>query len=67
MTLDRSAHPDLVDEVSGLSWRQEYRAARLVASVSANAADCAELLAALGIRPTDWPSLDEHPTASPAS
>ncbi|HEY7594483.1 MAG TPA: hypothetical protein VH969_15140 [Actinophytocola sp.] len=63
MTRERSSHPDLVDEVSGLSWHQEYRAARLVASSSADAADCAQLLAALGIHPADWPSLDEHPTA----
>jgi len=50
---------DVVDEVTGLSRHQEYRVARLVASASADAADCAQLLAALGIRPVDWPPLDE--------
>lgn len=63
MTRERPSHPDLVDAASGLSWHQEYRAARLVASSSADAADCAQLLAALGIHPADWPSFDEHPTA----
>jgi len=40
-------------EVSGLSGHQEYQAARLVASASTDAADCAQLLAALGIHPAD--------------
>ena len=59
MTRERSNHLDVVDEVTGLSRHQEYRVARLVASASADAADCAQLLAALGIRPVDWPPLDE--------
>lgn len=47
-------------EIFGLTRHEEYRAARLVASASTDAADCALLLAALGIHPADWPSLDDH-------
>ena len=50
-------------ETFGLTRRQEYRAARLVASASTDAADCAQLLAALGIHPADWPALDDHQEA----
>lgn len=50
-------------EVFGLTRQQEYRAARLVASASNDAADCALLLAALGIHPADWPPLDDHEDA----
>lgn len=38
---------------TGLSWHQHHRVARVVASASADAADCALLLAALGIHPAD--------------
>ena len=55
-----SRREDAAGEISGLSWQQEYQAARLVASASTDAADCALLLAALGIHPADWPSSDKH-------
>lgn len=38
---------------TGLSWHQHHRAARVVASASTDAVDCALLLAALGIHPAD--------------
>jgi len=38
---------------TGLTWNQHHRAARLVASASTDAVDCAQLLAALGIHPAD--------------
>jgi hypothetical protein len=38
---------------TGLSWYQHHRAARVVASASTDATDCALLLAALGIHPGD--------------
>lgn len=53
MTGERSPRWDVPGEIFGLSWQQEYRAARLVASASTDAADCALLLAALGIHPVD--------------
>ena len=67
MARERSARSEIVDEVSGLSCDQEYRAARLVASVSADAADCAQLLAVLGIRPADGLTRGEHPIDRPDS
>jgi hypothetical protein len=36
-----------------LSWYQRHQVARVVASASTDAADCARLLAALGIHPAD--------------
>jgi hypothetical protein len=47
---------------TGLSWYQQHRAARLVASASIDATDCALLLAALGIHPADGLSIP-HPTS----
>jgi hypothetical protein len=38
---------------TGLSWYQHHRVARVVASASTDATDCALLLAALGIHPAD--------------
>lgn len=38
---------------TGLTWYQHHRVARMVASASTDAADCAVLLAALGIHPAD--------------
>ena len=38
---------------TGLSWHQQHRVARLVASASIDARDCAVLLATLGIHPAD--------------
>jgi hypothetical protein len=38
---------------TGLTWQQHHRVARVVASASTDAADCALLLAALGIHPAD--------------
>lgn len=56
----RSPRGEVSGETFGLTWHEEYRAARLVASASTDAADCALLLAALGIHPADWPSFDDH-------
>jgi hypothetical protein len=38
---------------TGLTWHQHHRVARVVASASTDATDCALLLAALGIHPAD--------------
>jgi hypothetical protein len=38
---------------TGLTWQQRHRVARVVASASVDATDCALLLAALGIHPAD--------------
>jgi hypothetical protein len=38
---------------TGLTWQQHHRVARVVASASTDAMDCALLLAALGIHPAD--------------
>lgn len=38
---------------TGLSWLQQHRVARVVASASTDATDCAMLLAVLGIHPAD--------------
>ena len=46
--------------MSGLSRHDCHQAARVVASASVDAADCAQLLAALGLDPADWPSFDDH-------
>ncbi len=43
---------------TGLSWLQQHRVARVVASASIDAADCALLLAVLGIHPADGLSVD---------
>jgi hypothetical protein len=49
-----------IDVLSGLSRHQQHQAARVVASASLDSADCAELLAALGLDPAEWSSLDDH-------
>lgn len=38
---------------TGLSWYQHHRVARVVASASTDAQDCAQLLDALGVHPAD--------------
>jgi hypothetical protein len=43
-----------------LSSDQEYRAARVVASASTDATDCALLLAALGLRAVVSLAFDDH-------
>lgn len=48
MTADATARPDTT---FNLTWEQEHRAARVVASASVDAADCAMLLAVLGLNP----------------
>jgi hypothetical protein len=58
MASHRKPYEDL-DMQSGLSWHQQHQAARVVASASEDADDCAQLLAALGLDPTDWSSLDQ--------
>jgi hypothetical protein len=52
-------HLEDIDALSGLSWHQQHQAVRVVASASVDAADCAQLLAALGLYPADWSSLDD--------
>ena len=44
----------------GLSRHDCHQAARVVASASTDAIDCAQLLAALGLDPADWTSFDHH-------
>ena len=48
MTADVTPRPD---SAFGLTWEQEHRAARVVASASVDAQDCAMLLAVLGLDP----------------
>ena len=70
-----SRREDVSGETFGLTWHQQYQAARLVASASTDAAACALLLSALGIHPADVPLFDGHrehrpddgPTERPAS
>jgi hypothetical protein len=52
--------PQIVENPFGLSSDQEYRAARVVASASTDATDCAMLLAALGLRAAVSLALDDH-------
>ena len=47
---------------TGLSWDQHHQVARVVASASTDAKDCAQLLAALGVHPADG-----LPTSSPST
>ena len=44
---------------TGLTWYQHHRVARVVASASTDARDCALLLAALGIHPADGVEVTE--------
>lgn len=53
MTDEPTAHGGIDGFPTGLSWYQHHRVARVVASASIDAADCALLLAALGIHPAD--------------
>jgi hypothetical protein len=53
MTNEPAARGGIEGYPTGLSWHQHHRVARVVASASADATDCAELLAALGIHPAD--------------
>lgn len=50
-----------VDNPFELSSDQQYRAARVVASESTDATDCAMLLSVLGLRPGIRPAFDDHP------
>jgi hypothetical protein len=50
----------IIENPFGLSSDQEYRAARVVASASNDATDCAMLLAALGIDPAARLAFDDH-------
>jgi hypothetical protein len=59
MASHRKPYEDL-DMQSGLSGHQQHQAARVVASASVDAADCAQLLAALGLEPADWSSLEDR-------
>lgn len=47
---------------TGLTWYQHHRVARVVASASTDASDCALLLAALGIHPADGVEVTEPRT-----
>ena len=53
MTDEPTARGGIEGFPTGLSWYQHHRVARVVASASIDAADCALLLAALGIHPAD--------------
>lgn len=59
MASHRKPYEDL-DMQFRLSWHQQHQAARVVASASVDAADCAQLLAALGLDAADQSSLDDH-------
>jgi hypothetical protein len=63
MASHRKPYEDL-DMQSGLSGHQQHQAARVVASASVDAAvdaaDCARLLAALGLEPADWSSSEDR-------
>jgi lysophospholipid acyltransferase (LPLAT)-like uncharacterized protein len=48
MTADVTPRPDTS---FNLTWEQEHQAARVVASASVDAEDCAMLLAVLGLNP----------------
>jgi hypothetical protein len=50
----------IVENPFGLSSDQEYRAARVVASASTDAADCVMLLAVLGLRAAVPLAFDDH-------
>lgn len=53
MTDEPTARGGIEGFPTGLTWYQHHRVARVVASASTDAADCALLLAALGIHPAD--------------
>jgi hypothetical protein len=53
MTDEPAARGGIEGYPTGLSWYQHHQVARVVASASTDAADCALLLAALGIHPAD--------------
>lgn len=53
MTDEPTARGGIEGFPTGLSWYQHHRVARVVASASNDAADCALLLDALGVHPAD--------------
>jgi hypothetical protein len=53
MTDEQTARGGIEGYPTGLSWYQHHRVARVVASASSDATDCALLLAALGVHPGD--------------
>jgi len=53
MINEPTARGEIEGYPTGLSWYQHHRVARVVASASTDATDCALLLAALGIHPAD--------------
>jgi hypothetical protein len=61
MTDEPTARGGIEGYPTGLSWDQHHRVARVVASASNDAADCALLLAALGVHPAD--GLPAQPTS----
>jgi lysophospholipid acyltransferase (LPLAT)-like uncharacterized protein len=58
MAGERGSSED-IETLFGLSRHQQHQAARVVASASVDAEDCAQLLAALGLDPADLSSLDD--------
>jgi hypothetical protein len=53
MTDEPAARGGIEGYPTGLSWYQHHRVARVVASASTDAEDCAQLLSALGVHPAD--------------
>jgi hypothetical protein len=53
VTDDPTARGGIEGFPTGLTWQQHHRVARVVASASTDAEDCALLLAALGVHPAD--------------
>jgi hypothetical protein len=54
--------PQIDENPFGLTSDQEYQAARVVASASTDATDCAMLLATLGLRAPVRATTDDHAT-----
>jgi hypothetical protein len=52
--------PEDFETLYALSRYQQHQAARVVATASVDAADCAQLLAVLGIDPTNLSTLDDN-------
>jgi hypothetical protein len=66
MTDESTARGEIEGFPTGLSWDQHHRVARVVASASTDAEDCALLLAALGVHPADGLPAQAAPLASTA-
>jgi hypothetical protein len=66
MTDEPAARGGIEGYPTGLSWDQHHRVARVVASASADATDCALLLAALGVHPADGLPASSSSTIGPA-